>query len=215
MKDETPDWYDVLQVSPRADSETILRVFRYLAKRLHPDNPDSGNAEQFSRIMEAFRVLSDPELRAAYDSRYERAQERRWRIFDHDTATDNVSGDRLVRESLLKLLYTARRGDPDHPGLGIVHIEQILGVPEQHLKFHVWYLRENGWVTRLENGLLAITAAGVDHVLDIGGPGPDRVRQIEDGRRNRVHHMPGEPGSNGSAPHSEKADVEPIAERGW
>lgn len=207
MTDESPDWYDVLQVSPNADAETIVRVFRFLAKRLHPDNAESGNAEQFGLVMDAFKVLSDPERRAAYDSRYERARERRWHIFDHESAVDTVAGDRMVRESVMKLLYTSRRSDPDQPGLGIVHIEQLLGVPEQHLKFHIWYLRENGWVMRLDNGMLAITAAGVDHVLALGGPGPERVRQIEAG--SGVHHMPGdmhENGAGGGAGVRESAD---------
>jgi curved DNA-binding protein CbpA len=39
-----PDYYEILQVSPLADSETIERVFRHLAKRYHPDNQESGDA---------------------------------------------------------------------------------------------------------------------------------------------------------------------------
>lgn len=35
------DHYEVLQLSPRADQDTIQRVFRHLAKRLHPDNAES------------------------------------------------------------------------------------------------------------------------------------------------------------------------------
>ena len=31
------DYYELLQLSPNADDETIHRVFRHLAKRLHPD----------------------------------------------------------------------------------------------------------------------------------------------------------------------------------
>ena len=42
-----PDHYEALQVSPRADGDTIDRVFRHLAKRLHPDNQESGDAEIF------------------------------------------------------------------------------------------------------------------------------------------------------------------------
>jgi curved DNA-binding protein CbpA len=33
----TADHYETLQVSPRADRDTIERVFRLLAKRYHPD----------------------------------------------------------------------------------------------------------------------------------------------------------------------------------
>ena len=34
---QVPDHYEVLQLSPRADADTISRVFRHMAKRLHPD----------------------------------------------------------------------------------------------------------------------------------------------------------------------------------
>jgi hypothetical protein len=54
--------------------------------------------------------------------------------------------------------------------MGGVHLEQILGCPEEHMTFHLWYLRENGWVQRLDNGMLAITASGVDRVMELGGP---------------------------------------------
>jgi curved DNA-binding protein CbpA len=209
MSEETADWYEVLQVSPRADTATIIRVFRFLAKRLHPDNRESGNPEQFNLLMEAFGVLSDPQRRAKYDARHQTERERRWRVFDQDSAVDNVSSDRLVRETLLKLLYTARRSDPEHPGLGVVHLEQLLGVPEIHLKFHIWYLRENGWVQRLESGLLAITAAGVDRVLDTGGPGPDPIRQLEAGVRAARRASPETHGANGAASRP-PTDAEPF-----
>ena len=68
---ENADHYEALQVSPRADHETIQRVFRHLAKRFHPDNADSGDPERFKLVMEAFRVLSHPKLRAKYDTAYE------------------------------------------------------------------------------------------------------------------------------------------------
>lgn len=177
------DWYDVLQVSPSAEKETILRVFRHLAKRYHPDNTDSGNAERFNLLIEAFRVLSDPEERARYDTCHEQERERRWRIFDQTRSDDDVYGDRRVRAAVLQLLYTSRRNDPDNPGLGSVHIENILGCPETHLKFHLWYLKENGWIQRLENGMIAITAAGVDRVLDGGAPGAAPIPRLESPER--------------------------------
>jgi curved DNA-binding protein CbpA len=175
------DWYEILQVSPAADPDTILRVFRHLAKRYHPDNVDSGNAERFNSLVAAFRVLSDPEERARYDAVYERDRERRWRIFDQTSAENDVAGDRQLRAGVLQLHYSARRNDPDNPGLGAVHIENLLSCPETHLKFHIWYLRENGWIQRLENGMLAITAAGVDRVLDDGASNPVPIARIEAG----------------------------------
>lgn len=179
---QLPDYYEALQVSPRADGDTIRRVFRHLAKRLHPDNGESGDAARFSEIMTAFDVLSDPEARARYDARYEQAREARWRVFDQESATDDIASDRQVRVAILSVLYTARRSDADHPGMGIMQLERLLGCPEEHMKFHLWYLRENGWVQRLENGMLAITASGADRVMDLGGPVRDARHLLEAGQ---------------------------------
>jgi curved DNA-binding protein CbpA len=178
---DLPDHYDVLQLSPRADQDTIQRVYRHLAKRFHPDNGESGDADRFKRILEAFRVLSDPERRARYDVKLEQHREDRWRIFDQASALNDVASDRQVRMALLSILYTSRRNDPERPGVGVLDLEHLLGCPEQHMAFHTWYLRENGWVERRDDGTLAITASGVDHVLDLGGPIQPGLRLLEPG----------------------------------
>ena len=53
------DYYEFLQISPQADSETIHRIYRYLAGRLHPDNPESGNPEMFRLLRTAYETLSN------------------------------------------------------------------------------------------------------------------------------------------------------------
>lgn len=182
MRDsDLPAHYEILQLSPRADQETIQRVYRHLAKRFHPDNAESGDAERFKQILEAFRVLSDPELRAQYDVKLDQRREDRWHIFDQATALDDVAADRKIRVALLSLLYTARRNDAERPGLGVLDLEHLLGCPEQHMTFHIWYLKENGWVERRDDGCLAITASGVDQVLDMGGPLQPGLRLLEPG----------------------------------
>ena len=70
------DLYEDLQVSPNADQETIERVYRLLAKRYHPDNNGSGSVEKFDIITKAYKLLSDPERRAAYDAAYEEKKSR-------------------------------------------------------------------------------------------------------------------------------------------
>jgi hypothetical protein len=178
---ENPDHYEVLQVSSRADHETIQRVFRHLAKRFHPDNTESGDPERFKLVMESFRVLSQPMLRAKYDAEYEQARETRWRIFDQETSANDTAADRRIRVAALSLLYSARRNDPDRPGIGVLELERLLGCPEEHMKFHLWYLKENGWIQRTESGAFAITATGVDRVLDLGGPAKNGVPLLEAG----------------------------------
>jgi hypothetical protein len=62
------DCYEVMQLSPNADAETISRVYRMLAFRYHPDNAATGNSEMFLRLSQAHDILSDPAKRASYDS---------------------------------------------------------------------------------------------------------------------------------------------------
>lgn len=126
-------------------------------------------------------MLSDPAARARYDAGYERSREARWRVFDQQSAVSDIASDRQMRVAILSVLYTARRSDADHPGMGVVELERLLGCPEAHMKFHLWYLRENGWVQRLENGMLAITAPGADRVIELGGPARDARHQLGDG----------------------------------
>jgi len=54
------DYYEVLQISPRAELETIKRVFKLLAVRVHPDNPTSGDADQFRLIKRRMRHFRTP-----------------------------------------------------------------------------------------------------------------------------------------------------------
>src|SRR4029077_15377197 len=69
-----------------------------------------------------------------------------------------------IRERLLSLLYAQRRRTTRAPGLGEVDLGRLLGTPPEHVEFHLWYLKEKGWIQRLETGHLAITAEGVDQV---------------------------------------------------
>jgi hypothetical protein len=63
-----PTHYQVLQIDPAADDEIIDVVYKKLALRWHPDRDPSPEAlGRMQALNEAKRVLSDPELRAAYD----------------------------------------------------------------------------------------------------------------------------------------------------
>lgn len=175
------DLYEILQVSPRADRDTIERVFRHLAKRYHPDNQDSGDADTFGRIAEAYRVLSDPEQRARYDITYEQVKAVQWRIFDQETTRSEITADARTRKAILALTYATRRNDCANPGIGLVELERMLGCPESLMAFHIWYLREQGLIQRDHSGRFAITAAGVSHVLESGGPAKPNAYRLSAG----------------------------------
>jgi curved DNA-binding protein CbpA len=61
--------YDLLDADPKADKERLKEAFRKAAKVSHPDVcPDDGDAPwRFRQIVRAHEILSDDELRAAYD----------------------------------------------------------------------------------------------------------------------------------------------------
>lgn len=165
-QDSFIDCYEVLQVSPNADLETIERVYHFLAKRYHPDNPQTGNAERFRVIKDAYHIVRDPERRAIYDVKYEGERALQWQIFEKASPFDDVETDRRIQQGILSLLYTTRRREPANPGIGSFELERLLGVPEQHLEFHIWYLKEKGWIERSDTGKFAITVAGVEAVVE-------------------------------------------------
>jgi curved DNA-binding protein len=147
-----------------ADLETIERVFRLLAKRYHPDNNLTGNADKFSIISQAYRVLSDPEKRAAYDAKYEGARAHQWKIFSEMSSSESFENDKRIRHEILSILYIARRQDASNAGVGMWHLEKLLGWPEKQMEFHIWYLKKKDWIQLSETGGHAITATGVDAV---------------------------------------------------
>ncbi len=170
------DLYEILQVSRNADFETIERVFRLLAKRYHPDNANTGDDVKFRALLEAYHILSDPEKRAAYDAGTEETQADRWKRFYEPTpASNGFAADSKLRRGILSILYTARRQNVLRPGVGIVHFENLLGCPREAMEFHLWYLKEKGFILRTDNGEYAISAAGVDEISKSPPPKPERL----------------------------------------
>jgi hypothetical protein len=157
------DYYEILEISPNANSETIDRIFRYLAQRYHPDNHDTGDDLRFNEIVQAHNTLKDPVKRAQYDIEHKNHLNLRWNLAEEASDGKSIDRDVDIQDKLLSILYVKRRQDIKNPGLGNVDLEHLLGCPPEHLEFHIWYLKEKGWLVRLEDGMLAITADGVDH----------------------------------------------------
>ncbi|MDE6957577.1 MAG: DnaJ domain-containing protein [Lachnospiraceae bacterium] len=67
---DNKNYYDTLGVSVKASLDEITSAKNTLAKKYHPDvNLQNGidTTEQMQEILEAYRILSDPKLRAEYD----------------------------------------------------------------------------------------------------------------------------------------------------
>ena len=64
---EKRDYYETLGVSKNASDDEIKSAYRKLAKKYHPDNKETGNADKFKECTEAYSVLSDQKKRQTYD----------------------------------------------------------------------------------------------------------------------------------------------------
>ncbi len=176
----TADYYETLQISPNADSDTIQRVFRLLAQRFHPDNQETGNDERFRLLHEAYHTLNDPERRAQYDVRHQTARQERWRFVNTTSAENDFDFERHLRYTVLEILYSRRRVDPSKPGLSPLDLEQLTGLPREHLEFPLWYLIQKKMLSRTDNSSLTITAEGVDYLEQSSHSGPQRLRLTGD-----------------------------------
>ncbi|MGQ9730784.1 MAG: DnaJ domain-containing protein [Candidatus Zipacnadales bacterium] len=90
------DYYEILMVHEKAIPEVIERVYRYLARKYHPDvHPPEQRLEAQRRMTElnlAYQVLSDARKRAEYD------QQRRLGIFPgREIHLDGVSVESLLK----------------------------------------------------------------------------------------------------------------------
>jgi hypothetical protein len=104
---ETLDCYEVMQLSPNADADTISRVYRMLAFRWHPDNTETGNGERFLRLSAAHHILGDPEKRANYDLQIRDAQRLRGKHLDQWEKRGSVE---VVTEAYLGVISLGRIG---------------------------------------------------------------------------------------------------------
>jgi curved DNA-binding protein CbpA len=164
-EDPPVDHYEVLQISVNAEPETVHRVYRILAQRYHPDNVETGNGRRFREIAEAYRVLSDPAERARYDAQHERQQQERWRLVKLGATADNdFDIEQRLRMTVLEVLFTKRRVEPDQPGIFPRDLEKLTGRPREHLEFTIWYLVQKKLLQRTDNSLLAITVEGIDYL---------------------------------------------------
>lgn len=162
---DTPDYYELLQISASAEAETIQRVYRMLAQRYHPDNQQTGDPKRFRELVEAYEVLSEPARRAQYDLLYNEQRKTRYHAVSVPDRADNpIEVEQMVRLTVLEVLYERRRTEPGKGGVFVLDLESLTGQPREHLEFTVWYLTKKGFVAREDNSKMSITVDGVDYL---------------------------------------------------
>jgi curved DNA-binding protein CbpA len=200
MKEPFENYYEVLQLSPRADQLMINKAYRLLAAYYHPDHENTGDEEKFKKVLKAYEVLSDPALRMQFDQEYARQIGKMGgplpfvgqtgpgafaAKFQKLTNREESDGDNLprisereLRRMLLLALYDIRRSHPQSPEVNLLVMGELVGSPIQHLEFSLWYLKEKGLIKMDESANLLVTVQGVDYVeneLTSSAPEKDKL----------------------------------------
>ena len=158
------NYYDLLQINPHAEIETIERVYRILAARFHPDNQDTGDAEKFRVLSDAYQMLRDPVKRAEYDKQFKLTPVGPLPIFLGKEFADGIDSEAKIRIGVLCLLYSKRRANPDYAALSLLDMENIMAFPRERLLFALWYLRSKRYVVQDDRSSFIISAEGVDYL---------------------------------------------------
>jgi curved DNA-binding protein CbpA len=158
----TVNYYDLLQINPRAEIETIERVYRILASRYHPDNQQTGDVERFRLLSEAYQTLRDPLKRKEYDRQFETNPAGPLPIFLGKEFTEGIDAESKIRVGVLCLLYSKRRANPDYAALSMLDMESIMSFPRERLLFALWYLKAKRYVLQDDRSSFIISAEGVD-----------------------------------------------------
>ena len=162
------DHYAALQVLLDCDAKSLEAAYRNLAKKYHPDHPETADSDRFNAVIEAYRVLRNPEQRAGYDLQYRlnsptvqfAAAEP-----EHEAENTSAANDADAHIKVLLFLYRRRREHADDPGVIRLYVQEVLGCSDESFDFHVWYLKAKSFIETTEQGTLAITVEGVDHVI--------------------------------------------------
>jgi len=158
------DHYEVLGIDPKADAETIQKAYAELAKKFHPGNAASGDAEAFEAVNMAYEVLSDPAQRHAFDNLKGTGEDLACPKFSGLAFFNSLGREAGLRSALLCILYDRRRSKPLKPGMPMRYVEAMLAASLDELFFVLWYLKQRGWVASDDKSNILITVQGMDYL---------------------------------------------------
>lgn len=165
------DYYDILQVNPNCDAKILESAYHYLAKTYHPDHAQTADITKFGEVVEAYKILRDPDKRAEYDLLYSQNCAGAPLKFpmgnESGIEESSALSDAEDHTKILKFLYQRRRENARDAGVVGFYLQDMLQCSHENFEFHKWYLKEKGFIVLTEHGTLAITIQGVDHVISM------------------------------------------------
>jgi|SRR5579872_6320469 len=175
-KNNFVDYYDLMQISPKAEIETIRRVYKLLVSQWHPDNSSTGNPEKFLLLREAFEVLSNPDRRMAYDGRHTDHLRQALPSVDPARFAKGIDAEAGRRLAILSLLYHQRMTDSARQGLSLLDLQQMTQCDAERIGFTTWYLQNKNFLDTSDNSDFVITTTGIDY-LEANMPAGERDSQ--------------------------------------
>ena len=168
--DEFVDYYQILQVGPTCNAKTLEAAYRHLAKMYHPDHPETADSTRFNEVIAAYKVLRNQDKRAKYDQLYAERNGKHW--FEPAPGGGDIDDSHAISDAdahakILMYLYDKRRENAQNAGVIGFYLQDLLKCSDEHFEFHKWYLKEKGYIAITEQGTLAITIQGVDHVISM------------------------------------------------
>lgn len=181
------DFYSILKVHPQCDRKTLDVAYRDLAKTFHPDHPETADTDKFREVLAAYRALKNEDDRARYDQEYSVHTGFSFELTANETESEKAAlSDAEAHSKTLLYLYKRRREFASDPGVGQYSLKQMLNCSEESFEFHVWYLRGKGFVEYTEEGTLAITVAGIDHVISMSRTHAQEKLRIAQSHESRM-----------------------------
>jgi hypothetical protein len=199
-------YYELLQVDRDAHPTIIRYAYRFLAAMYHPDNGESGDAEKFRIITEAWRTLSDEGKRAAYDMSLGAKEVKAAAPsaqgggpsgdpsqFGKDSLPKipktGLSWNEIeLRLAILQILLGQRKKRPQTGGATAKMMMDILSIDNvAEMEFALWYLRETNLI-EMGDRMFMISWRGVDYIvdqlsktqmLDGGGKTEQKIKKFE------------------------------------
>lgn len=93
------DYYNILGIPQTATLLEIKRAYREMSKKWHPDmHPNEDVKEKMIDINEAYKILSDENLRCRYDKEYERF----YNLRNSELNYTNKDSSYVVNDEVLK-----------------------------------------------------------------------------------------------------------------
>lgn len=150
-----PDHHELLRAGVAGDYDRVDRLYRVLAVRYHPDNPETGNSEVYLRIGEAYRILAASQSQTHGTGVEKPATGSGWQEGIRELDDKKVA--------VLAMLYQRRMSDFRNAVVSAMELESLTGLPAVEVGFILWYLREKGAVNLCDGSSdYAISATGVD-----------------------------------------------------